>query len=73
MSVSNQPYVFAAIQVIGAEMIDGGRTLAVRLRKADEEEAVLLLSRSVAEDLNRKMAEMLCLSSEALSDPGLKF
>lgn len=69
MSDSDQPYVFAAVQVISTEMIDGGRTLAVRLRKADGEEAVVLLSRMVAEDLSRQIAEMLRSASGALRVP----
>ena len=69
MSDSDQPYVSAAVQVISTEMIDSGRTLAVRLRRADGGEAVLLLSKPVAEHLNRQMAEMLRSASDALKAP----
>ncbi|CAA2155871.1 hypothetical protein MBRA_01492 [Methylobacterium brachiatum] len=69
VSDSDQPYVFAAVQVISTEMIDGGRTLAVRLRKADGREAVLLLSKPVAEDLNLQMDETLRSASGALKAP----
>lgn len=69
VSDSDQPYVFAAVQVISTEMIDGGRTLAVRLREADGREAVLLLSKPVAEDLNLQMDETLRSASGALKAP----
>ena len=39
-------------------MIDGGRTLAVRLEKAAGTEAVLLLAQPVADELFRQMAEL---------------
>lgn len=69
MSDSDQPYVFAAIQVISTELIDGGRTLAVRLRKADGDEAVLLLSQSLAAELNRQLDQMVCSASGARGAP----
>ena len=59
MSDSDQPYVFAAVEVSGVEMIDGGRTLAIRLRKADGDEAAVLLSRPVADDLSRRVTALL--------------
>ncbi|WP_264046841.1 hypothetical protein [Methylobacterium flocculans] len=58
MSDSSKPDVFAAIRVLGVELIDGGRTLAVRLEKATGTEAVLLLAQPVADELFRQMAEL---------------
>lgn len=55
----SQPNAFAVGRVISVELIDGGRTLGVRLEQADGTEAVLLLSRPIAEDLLRQMAELL--------------
>ena len=58
MSDSSKPDVFAAIRVLGIELIDGGRTLAVRLEKATGAEAVVLLAQPVADELYRQMAEL---------------
>lgn len=59
MSDSDQPYVFAATEVTGAEMIDGGRTLAIRFRRADGGESVILLPLLVAQDLSGRIAGAL--------------
>lgn len=59
VSDRDQCYVFAATEVSGVEMIDGGRTLAIRLQKADGDGAVVLLSLRVAEDLNRQTTALL--------------
>lgn len=59
MSDSDPPYVFAAVDVSGVEMIDGGRTLVIRLRKADGGEAAVLLSRPVADDLSSRITALL--------------
>ena len=58
MSDSSKPDVFAAIRVLGIELIDGGRTLAVRLEKATGTETVVLLAQPVADELYRQMAEL---------------
>lgn len=59
MPDSDPPYVFAAIRVINVETIDGGRTLAVRLQKADGEGAVVLLSLPLAQDLSSQLTCVL--------------
>ena len=59
MSGDERPYVFAAVQVLGITLIDGGRTLAVRLQRADGEETVVLLAYPLAEDLNWQLADTL--------------
>ena len=58
MSSDVAPDAFAVSRVLSVELIDGGRTLGVRLEKADGTVAVVLLSRSIAGDLLRKMAEL---------------
>lgn len=59
MSSDDAPDAFAVGRVISIELIDGGRTLGVRLEKADGTEAVVLLPQSVASDLHRQMAAVL--------------
>ncbi len=69
MSDSDQFYVFAAVEVSGVEMIDGGRTLAIRLRKADGGEAAVLLTRPFADDLNRRITALLGATSQERFEP----
>ncbi|MRI54055.1 hypothetical protein D8770_08820 [Methylobacterium sp. DB1607] len=59
MSNDVAPDVFAVGRVLSIELVDSGRTLGVRLEKADGTEAVLLLSQAVAGDLHRQMAALL--------------
>lgn len=59
MSSDDALDAFAVGRVISVELIDGGRTLGVRLEKADGTEAVVLLPQSVADDLHRQMAAVL--------------
>lgn len=59
MSNDAAPDAFAVVRVLSIELIDGGRTLGVRLEKADGTEAVLLLSQAVASDIHRQMAAVL--------------
>lgn len=61
---SEELYVFAAVQVVSVEPIDGGRTLAVRLQKADGDEAVVLLSLPLAQDLRGQLTCVLNGASE---------
>ena len=58
MSTDVAPDAFAVGRVLSVELIDGGRTLGVRLEKADETLAELLFSQSTAGDLLRKMTEL---------------
>jgi hypothetical protein len=69
MSDSDPPYVFAAVDVSGVEMIDGGRTLAIRLRKADGDEAAVRLSRPVADDLSCRITALLDARSQRRFEP----
>jgi hypothetical protein len=59
VSDNDQPQVFAATDVTGAEAIDGGRTLAIRLRRADGGESAILLPLVVAQDLSSRIADAL--------------
>ena len=59
MPSDDAPDAFAVGRVISVELIDGGRTLGVRLEKADGTEAIVLLPQSVAGDLHRQMAAVL--------------
>ena len=59
MPDSDPPYVFAAVQVVSVEPIDGGRTPAVRLQKADGDEAVVLLLQPLAQDLSSQLTCVL--------------
>ncbi len=59
MSNDVAPDAFAVGRVLNIELIDSGRTLGVRLEKADGTEAVLLLSQVVASDLHRQIAALL--------------
>lgn len=59
MSNGIAPDAFAVGRVLSIELIDSGRTLDVRLEKADGTEAVLLLSQPVASDLHQQMAALL--------------
>ena len=58
-SDDDRPYVFAAIKVVDVETIDTGRTLVVRLRRADNGEAAVLLSVPLALDLARHITDKL--------------
>ena len=58
-SDDERPYVFAAVEVVGVEIIDTGRTLVVRLRRADTGEAAVLLSALLALDLARHITDKL--------------
>ena len=62
MSNDVAPDAFAVGRVLSIELVDSGRTLGVRLEKADGTEAVLLLSQAVAGDLHRQMAALLNLA-----------
>ena len=65
-SDDDQLYVFAAIEVVDVATIDTGRTLVVRLRRADTGEAAILLSTPLALDLARSIIEKLnSLSGDA--------
>lgn len=66
MSDNDQPYVFAAIEVTATEMIDGGRTLAIRLGRADGGEAAILLPLLVAQDLSGRIADALSANSSTV-------
>jgi len=59
VSDDDQPYVFAAVQVVSVEPIDGGRTLVVRFKRSDGGEAAVLLSSPLAQDLKRQIADTL--------------
>ncbi|WP_437871497.1 hypothetical protein ACSD7O_24655 [Methylorubrum extorquens] len=59
MSNDAAPDAFAVVRVLSIELIDGGRTLGVRLEKADGTEVVLLLSQAVASDIHLQMAAVL--------------
>ncbi|CAO4192920.1 hypothetical protein [Methylorubrum extorquens] len=59
MSSRDAPDAFAVGRVLSVESIDNGRTLVVRLEKADGTEAVVLLSQSVASDIHRQIAVLL--------------
>jgi len=59
MSNDAAPDAFAVGRVLSIELIDSGRTLSVRLKKADGTEAVLLLPQAVASGLHRQMAALL--------------
>jgi hypothetical protein len=69
VSGGDPPYVFAAVEVSDVEMIDGGRTLAIRLRKADGSEAAVRLSRPVADDLSRWITALLDARSQKRFEP----
>ena len=58
-SDDDRPYVFAAIEVVSVETIDTGRTLVVRLRRADTGEAAILLSTPLALELARSINDTL--------------
>ena len=62
-SDDDRPYVFAAIEVVDVETIDTGRTVVVRLRRADDGEAAVLLSAPLALDLARHIIDKLNGSS----------
>lgn len=62
MSNGTGPQVFASVRVIDVEPIDGGRTLAVRLEKADGGEVTVLLSQVLAEDLRQRVSVVLSSS-----------
>ncbi|OHV17419.1 hypothetical protein BK022_05710 [Methylorubrum extorquens] len=59
MSSDDAADAFAVGRILSVELIDDGRTLGVRLEKADGTEAVVLLSQSAASDLHRQMAALL--------------
>ncbi len=46
-----KPNVLGIIGLVGTEVIDGGDTVAVRLKQADGREIALLVPRKVAGDL----------------------
>lgn len=71
MSDSEQPFVFAATEVMGAEKIDGGRTLAIRLRKADGGEAVILLPLHAAQDLSGQLTDAIDIISSTVGSSKL--
>ncbi|WP_342147933.1 hypothetical protein [Methylorubrum sp. SB2] len=54
--------MFSAVRIVSASLIDGGRTMAIRIKKSDANEALILLSPKDAEDLQLRI-------SEALDDP----
>lgn len=58
-------HIFAAIRVLSVEMIDTGRTAAVRLQQADGQETVVLLPIAVADDLQRQLHAALGKGSAA--------
>ncbi|MGU3469161.1 hypothetical protein ACLBXO_30385 [Methylobacterium sp. C33D] len=61
-SDSGVPYVLGAAAVRSVEIIDGGGTLAVRLRSPDDGELCLLLPIGVVGDLLFQLAEAVSLS-----------
>jgi len=71
VSDSDQPYVFAATEVTGTEMIDGGRTLAIRFRRADGGESAVLLPLLVAQDLSGRIAGALISIPDTTESPKL--
>ena len=54
--------MFSAVRILSASLIDGGRTMAIRIKKSDANETLILLSPKDAKDLQIRI-------SEALADP----
>lgn len=59
MSEKVRPHVFAAVEVLGLTLIDGGDTVAARLRTADGGETAVLMPIGAGEDLARRIGEAL--------------
>lgn len=57
MDEGSRPFVVAARSLGDVALIDGGDTVAVRLRGADAGEIVLLLPRRLARELGPRLAE----------------
>lgn len=59
ISEKPHPHVFAAVEVLGLTLIDGGDTVAARLRTADGGEAAILMPVRAGEELARRIGEAL--------------
>lgn len=68
MTVSDNgvPYVLGAAGVRSVVIIDGGSTLAVRLRSPDDNEFCVLLPIAVVGDLLFQLADVMRLSRDPL-------
>ncbi|MBN4098400.1 MULTISPECIES: hypothetical protein [Methylobacterium] len=64
MTVSDSavPYVLGAAAVRSVEVIDGGGTLAIRLRSPDDSEFCVLLPIGVVGDLLFQLADVMSVS-----------
>ncbi|WP_152275611.1 hypothetical protein [Methylorubrum populi] len=51
--------VFSAVRIVSASLIDGGRMMAIRIRKSDTTDALIILSPKDAEDLQLRISEAL--------------
>lgn len=60
------PYVLGAAGMRSVEIVDGGDTLAVRLRAPDDSEFCVLLPIGVVGDLLFQLADVLSLSHDPL-------
>lgn len=67
MSDSERPHVLAARQVQSVEFIDGGDTLAVRLRIADGGDTCLLLPIGAVGDLLSQLAAAIHVGPDRAS------
>lgn len=62
MSEKDAIDAFSAVRIVSASLIDGGRMMAIRIKKSDATDALILLSPKDAEDLQLRI-------SDALDDP----